>query len=215
MTRLDDFQPIDLEDKEGLFIPPGARNVVGKNIVARAIRARDQYDLAVKRLGKREADKLFSTVAAGPDGRYPLHEVEIDHTTLDMIVVHENGAILGRPYLTVLIDRHTRMILGFAIGFTPPSWTSVMEALAMAVLPKDDFLARMRGSELSIVSDWPCFGPPDVLFVDRGAEFRSASMRAAEMALNMRIVDLPPGSPWLKGKIERWFRTLNLKLLHR
>lgn len=55
---------------------------------------------------------------------------------------------------------------------------------------------------------------PDCLFCDNGPEFRSTSMKATEALLNMRIVDLEPRRLDLKGKIERWFRTLNQELLH-
>jgi putative transposase len=103
------------------------------------------------------------------------------------------------------------MIIGLAISFAPPSWVSVMEALRVAVLPKGDYLASLGGQ---FRFEWDCFGAPDCLFCDNGPEFRSASMKATEALLNMRIVDLEPGRPDLKGKIERWFRTLNQDCLH-
>jgi putative transposase len=52
------------------------------------------------------------------------------------------------------------------------------------------------------------------MYVDNGPEFRSASMRATEGPLNMTIVDLPRAAGWLKGRIESWFRTFNLRLVH-
>jgi len=158
---------------------------------------------------------LLRLTGAGPSGDYPLGEVEADHTLIDTIVV-ERGLVLGRPWLTALTDRYSRLILGFSISFTPPSWVSVMEALRHAVLPKDEELRRwveFAGQEFEF--DWDCFGSPDTLFVDQGPEFLSASMVATESALNMRVVQLPRASGELKAKIETLFRSLNLALFHR
>ena len=81
-----------------------------------------------------------------------------------------------------------------------------MEALRVAVLPKDELLASIGAS---FHPEWDCFGVPDCLYCDNGPEFRSTSMKATEAVLGMRIVDVEPGRPDLKGKIERWLRTLN------
>lgn len=64
-----------------------------------------------------------------------LERVEVDHTPLDVIVINERtGLADGRPTLTLLLCRHSRMVLGFSIGFEPPSELSVMRALRHADL---------------------------------------------------------------------------------
>jgi putative transposase len=47
---------------------------------------------------------------------------------------------MGRPWITVAFDIATRVVLGFALRLEPPSATSVGLALAMACLPKDQWL---------------------------------------------------------------------------
>jgi putative transposase len=117
--------------------------VLGKNAVGRALARRETYPLIANRFGRVNADRAIKNLGVGPQGDYPLGEVEVDHTLLDIIVVHENGETpLGRPWLTGLIDRYSRMIIGLAISFAPPSWVSVMEGLRVAVLPKGDYLAH-------------------------------------------------------------------------
>jgi len=38
---------------------------------------------------------------------------EIDHTLLDVLLVDdETGLIIGRPYITVVLDKFSRMIMG-------------------------------------------------------------------------------------------------------
>lgn len=209
---------IGAED-EGEELPNlGAKNgVLGKNAVARVIAGMELYDLTCARHGKAEADFVMKAVRAGPQVSLPLEEAEVDHTQLDLIVVDEHGRVLGRPWLTVIIDRRTRMILGFSLTFTPPSWVSVMEALRIAVRPKKDLLESVASAvgAAAFRSPWPCQGSMSRLFCDNGPEFRSASMRATEAALNMQVVDLPRASGWLKGRVESWFKTLNKQLIHK
>lgn len=198
--------------RDGRTIPDfGQKDVVGRNVIARALKHREQYDLIEKRLGKAEADRLLAAVGTGPQGDWPLAEVEADHTLLDIIVIDPaTGAILGRPWLTALIDRYSRCIIGFHIGFHPPSWTSLMQAIQHAVMPKGEWLAALGG----IHEAYPCHGVPDRLFTDGGRDFLSNSMRALEAAVNMKLVPLPRRRGDLKGKIERWFGTLEQQVVH-
>lgn len=196
----------------------GAKKLIGKHLVARSIAKRDQYELAARRHGPREAAKLARANRVGPIVTRPLEEAEVDHTQLDLIVCDNEGRTLGRPYITAIIDRFSRMILGFSLSFTPPSWVSVMEALRIALQPKERFLesvCRAIGKEMNFEFPYPCFGSIDRLFCDNGPEFRSYSMKETQRALNMQIIDLPRGQPWLKGRIERYFGTQNTKLVHR
>jgi len=77
-------------------------------------------------------------------------------------------------------------------------------------MPKEEILSSLEG----ITTTWDCQGAPDALFCDNGKEFHSTSMQATEAALGMRIVYLPRRRPWLKGKIERWFGTLEEQVVH-
>lgn len=196
--------------REGLVVPDlGQKNIVGKNAISKALKRREQYDLLSRRYSREDADRMLAEVGIGPQGDYPLAEVEIDHTPLDVQIV-EDGILLGRPWLSALIDRYSRCIIGFSLTFHPPSWTSTMLALQHAVMPKDEALKEMGG----INETWDCQGVPDKLFTDGGKDFLSASMRATEAALNMTLVPLPRRRPQLKGKIERWFGKLEHQLIH-
>jgi putative transposase len=202
-------------DRERIGLPGLSAHVIGRKVVENEIAKRGAWALLAKREGRSEAERLLRVTGSGPPGEYPLGEVEADHTLVDTIVV-ENGVVLGRPWLTVLIDRYSRMILGFSISFTPPSWVSVMEALRHAVLPKEDELRRwaeFAGQDFEF--DWDCCGSPDTLFVDQGPEFLSASMVATEAALNMRVIQLPRASGERKAKVETLFRSFNHALFHR
>src|SRR4029078_6127372 len=100
--------------------------VIGKNLVRKMIARREAYDLCAKRYGSREAEGIMTRVGIGPQAEYPLAEVEVDHTSLDVIVVDpKTNQPLGRPWLSILLDRYSRAIVGFSLSFHPPSWTTV------------------------------------------------------------------------------------------
>lgn len=199
---------------EGLALPGISKEVIGRKVVESVLAKRGTWEILVKREGRSEAERLLRLTGAGPTGEYPLAEVEVDHTPLDVMVM-ERGVVLGRPWLTMLIDRFSKMILGFSIAFVPPSWVSVMEALRHAVLPKDEELQRWAEYDgQPFQFDWPCFGAPDLLIVDQGPEFLSASMAATEAALNMRVLQLPKASGDKKGAIESQFHRLNHEIIH-
>lgn len=135
----------------------------------------------------------------------PLAEVEIDHTLIDMVVMNEMG-VAHRPWLTLLLDRCTRTIIGFHIGFDVPSHATVQRALVHAISVKD--LSGIEG----INSIWPCHGVMDFIITDRGLEFVGESLAQTCHDLGISIVNLKGRCPELKGSVERFFGTLNTKV---
>jgi putative transposase len=138
----------------------------------------------------------------------PYEEVEVDHHTLDILIVDEGGLVLGRPDLVVLRDRATAMIAGMSIGFDAPSYPSFLQALRHAMYPKDP----VQGA--GIKNPWPCFGRIETLFVDGGMHFLSDNIQSAGLELGFKVAVCPPRMPWMKGALERFFETLNMGLVH-
>ena len=168
------------------------------------------YDLYASRNGKRLARVNFKYNQFAPQTSFILQRVEIDHTLLDIFVVDaENRILLGRPWITALIDKHSRCIFGSHIGFESPSYLSVAKALKVAILPKDNILNRYP----SIQNKWPCFGVPSILVTDRGKEFESQAFEDACCELNISIQRSPAKHPWYKGAIESYFKTVNQSLI--
>lgn len=104
------------------------------------------------RPGARAADAAYEpTPGHYPQTSWPLEVIQIDHTPVDVIVVDQaHRRPIGRPYLTVAIDVHTRIVTGFLLSLEPPQATSVALCVAHAVLPKDDWLAKWR-----VDASWP------------------------------------------------------------
>ena len=165
---------------------------------------RQEYE---RRFGRRAAWLKFGIFERRSPPERPLEEVEVDHCLIDLVVVHpQSGRALGRPWLTALIDRATRMIVGAHLSFEAPSYASLQRALGHAIWKKD--LSGIEG----IDHDWPCHGVPEWLICDNGKEFRSQSLQTAARMLDIGIVNLPVKMPWLKGAVERLFQTIGVQV---
>lgn len=141
-----------------------------------------------------------------------LERVEIDHTPLDVIVIDSLTKLpLGRPWLTMAIDRYSRMVMGFYISFNAPSGHAVLQCLRRAILPKDEWLARFP----DIRGPWPVYGIPELIAVDNGTDLHSEALEAACLEMGIQILFCGSRTPQHKGAIERFFRTMNTGLIHR
>lgn len=166
----------------------------------------DDYDRCAAREGKKAAWLKFGIFVLRDLPDRPLEEVEVDHCLVDLVVVDENGKAIGRPWITVLLDRATKCIVGIHVSFMPPSYLTVQRALAHALYEKD--LSAFPG----LKNGWPCFGLVEWLISDRGKEFLSRSFRTACLLLHVYPIALPGRKPWLKGAVERIFRTLHARV---
>ena len=139
-----------------------------------------------------------------PRSRKALEIVQMDHTLVDIMVVDEVlRQSMGRPWITVAFDIATRVVLGFALRLEPPSATSVGLALAMACLPKEQWL-KDRHLDLN----WAPFGVPALVHVDNGKEFHSLALTRGCERYGISLEYRPPGRPQFGGHIERYLGTL-------
>lgn len=169
------------------------------------------FDRIAARHGRTAATKRFREVLGHHVADYPLERAEIDHTPLDLIVIDDETFLpLGRPWLTVCLDVRTRCVLGIYLGFEPPSYLSVARCLKHAFLPKTDLRERYK----SIENDWLPHGVMRELVVDNGQEFHSKSLENACFSLGTEIIYSARKTPWHKGKVERFQKTLNDEVAH-
>lgn len=163
------------------------------------LQRRDRHTSDRKRSGHKKA---YETAPhywyLAPDtprhGERPWERTHIDHTQMDVVAVDsESGLPLGRPWLTLMVDAHSRRTLAFWITFDPPSYRSLMMVLRRCV---------ERWGRL-----------PESILVDGGAEFGS---RYFEQFLARWQVkkEVRPGEPRFGAVIERSFGSLNARLLH-
>lgn len=152
----------------------GLKPVSRKAVQARIDRL-DQHMVAVRRGELLKAEDL--TLRPGSyDVCAPMERWQIDHTPVDVLLVSAiDGEVLGRPYLTLIIDVASRMVAGYFISWDQPGARSVAMALLCAVQAKGPLLER-----LGLTGDWPICGLPVALHSDNAAEFaKSVAYRRA------------------------------------
>ncbi|WP_243399702.1 Mu transposase C-terminal domain-containing protein [Arthrobacter glacialis] len=143
---------------------------------------RDQYELVWRRRAER-----------------PNAVWQADHTQLDLLILGADGKTI-RPWLTTILDDHSRAICGYMVFTGAPSSMNTALALRQAIWPKSD-------------STWPMCGIPDVLYVDHGTDFTSDHLAQTAKDLHFEIVFSAVARPQGRGKIERLFGTINTELL--
>jgi putative transposase len=179
-----------------------------KAIQAR-VSARSPKDLVKARDGAGAARQRFTPVQLGLRPRCPLAIVQIDHTKVDIQLVDDGTrAVLGRPWLTLLLDVYSRSVLGFHLSLDAPSAGGVALAIAQGVLAKADWLDE-RALDLA----WPMCGVPASIHLDNGAEFHARGLKRGCQQHGVRIDYRPPATPRFGGHIERLMGTL-MKRVH-
>jgi len=159
-------------------------------------------EVYASRFGNDAARIKYRTSIGSTHADKPLSVVEVDHTRLDVIGVDERtGLPVDRPWLTVIIDVHTRCILGFHLGYEPPSHATVAAALKHAIMPK-----VMHGS---IHGNWPMHGIPELMVADNGLEFHGYALKALCSEIGINLSFCPRKRGWSKGSVERVIGTIN------
>lgn len=181
--------------------------------IYRYVKSISSYEKAAARLGKEVADRDFRKTLSVQKSERILERWETDHTPLNIIVVDDiDGDILtlGKPWLTVIIDKHSRMVMGYYISFASPSTEAVMNCLKMAILPKDALVSQYP----SIKHDWPVYGIPELLVCDNGMEFHSEALKQVCQEMMVELLFCPAKRPEYKGTVERFMRTIVDDLIH-
>lgn len=130
---------------------------------------------------------------------YPLHRIQIDHTRADVIVVDDvHRRPIGRPWISMSICDHTRMITGYYVSLSAPSAVSVAMCLSHSILPKEEWLAHHN-----VEGEWPVWGKPRIVHTDNGPDFKAGNLKAAMKAHNILKEFRPVKKPQWGGKIER------------
>ena len=130
---------------------------------------------------------------------------QCDHTPLDVLVVDRAGEILGRPWLTIVVDTYSRCLMGMNLGFDAPSAAVVCLALRHAILPKQ------YSSAYELEQSWGTYGLPQYLYTDGGKDFRSQHLE--QVATELGIVLCLRRKPSDGGIVERPFGTFNREFL--
>jgi putative transposase len=123
---------------------------------------------------------------------------QIDHSRLDIWIRIRDGEkwVPAQVWLSLVLDAHTRAIPGFVLSTKCPDAWTVALLMRQAILPKEN-------------ADWIVRGIPEVVQADNGRDFRSHAVEISFAYLKIRLEFDPPYYPNKKGKVERFFLTLD------
>lgn len=123
---------------------------------------------------------------------------ETDHNELDINVLPLRGKRLMRPWLTVIEDGFSRVVMGWALSLYPTS-AEVLVAIreGIAIHPE-------RG---------PWGGVPQLIRFDGGRDFLARAVTRAAGEVGCAALPAAPYSPHQKGKVERLHRTIGEGLI--
>ncbi|KAJ6634345.1 Transposase for transposon Tn552, partial [Pseudolycoriella hygida] len=124
---------------------------------------------------------------------------QADHILIDIEIATDAGTP-QRPWLTVIIDDYSRGICGYELSFLSPSAQKTSLCLRHAIWRKSD-------------PNWIIFGIPETLYTDHGSDFTSEHIDQVCIDLKIKLIHSTVGCPRGRRKIERFFRTLNQKLI--
>lgn len=150
------------------------------------------------RRGRRAAYQVSAPIGdvflGSVHGHRPWQVGHVDHVLLDVhLVSGRTGAVLGKAWLTIIMDAYSRMPVGFALRFDSPSVASVMAAMHDAIERYGRFFDR--------------------LVCDQGSEFSGVDFEFACAALRVELLDRPAGRPRYGALIERFFGGLKTRLI--
>lgn len=163
------------------------------------------------KLGRDAADQKHAARPGKKELLRPLARVQMDHTLVDIILLSNDRIhVIGRPWLTVVIDLYTRVLLGYYLSLHVPSALTVACTLAHAVLPKDTFLDGVGLSK----GDYPFFGVPTILHMDNASEFQSPKLKYGCQLFGIQPEYRPPGRKHYGGHVERIIGTFMTTKVH-
>ena len=167
--------------------------------------------LVIRRRNGAKAAKPYEAHPGRFDrAHWPFWVVEIDHTKLDAIAVDDEfGQPIGRPWITLVLDVFSRMVLGYYISLDPSGALSTGLAIAQAIMRKDAWLLSH-----GISTKWPCWGVMHCIHADNALEFHGKMLERACQEYCIDLMFRRPGEPHFGGHIKRRLPT-TLRQVHK
>ena len=125
----------------------------------------------------------------------------LDSTICDIYLVDEAKNLVGRPILTACVDAYSGLCCGYTL--TWEGGVHSLRGLLTAVIANKKELCKRFGIIIK-EEDWNCNQLPATLVTDKGSEYKSANFEQI-VELGVRLINLPPYRPELKGPVEKFF----------
>ena len=171
-----------------------------------------------KRLRSRKGDKDFErdhrpvlgTVMDVCDGVGHIYEADASELDIFLVAADDIKTIIGKPTLYLVMDRKSRLIVGWYLGLENASWTVAMLAFASISQDKQSICARL-GIKYE-QNDWPAHEIfPKQVLGDRSELITKASCQLAT-ELQVIVSNLPSKRPDWKPVVECEFKQTRMVL---
>ena len=169
------------------------------------LRHRKEQTALISREGKtayqRDARPLLGTVQDFAPA--PGTAAMLDSTVLDIyLLAQDSRQVCGRPILTLCVDAYSSLIMGYHLSWEGGVY-SLQQLMHNVVVDKVQW-CRKFGITIT-PEQWPSSGQlPGVLITDKGKEYVGSTFEQIT-ELGVRMVNLPPYRPELKGIVEHAF----------
>jgi putative transposase len=171
--------------------------IPSQSTLNRILRELDAYETACAQHGSKYAQKKQGWTRKRPRPGRLFELVEADTQQMHVMVVNDHGDVIGRPYLTVFLEVHTRMPYAWSIGFNPPSLDTTLQALKQS-LSSDNI-----------------YGGVALRYVfDSGPEFVADNLRRIIALLGGEVCYCEPATGNQKPHIEAFFGVWSKEIAH-
>jgi transposase InsO family protein len=102
-----------------------------------------------------------------------------------------------RPFLTIVVDSASRLLVTGLLGYDPPNRFTVATAIRNAILTSEHK---------------PFGGIPDEIWIDNGKDLVAQHVYQLVEGLDIKLVAGPPHQPQVRGIVERLHKTLDTRL---
>ena len=125
----------------------------------------------------------------------------LDSTICDIYLVDDGGKLVGRPVLTSCVDAFSGLCCGYSLGWEGGTYS--LRGLMLNVIADKQEWCESHGVFIDD-GEWDSKQIPGVLVTDMGSEYKGDTFSQVS-ELGVKVVNLPPYRPELKGMVEKFF----------
>lgn len=142
------------------------------------------------------------------------HRYENDASIADVDIVHDldRTKVIGKATIYLIVDRRSRLIVGFYVGLDNPCWEVAVEAMVSLLESKRELCERY-GVEYD-PRDWPADGILPMEFLGDHAEMFSKFSNSLPQNLGIIVANPPSLMPNFKPNVETRFKLITTDLRH-
>ena len=125
----------------------------------------------------------------------------LDSTICDIYLVDDGGKLVGRPVMTACVDAFSGLCCGYSLGWEGGTYS--LRSLMLNVIADKQEWCKKHGVFIE-PQEWDSNKLPGVFVTDMGSEYKGDTFSQIT-ELGVKIVNLPPYRPELKGMVEKFF----------